>query len=190
MNTEKQQQVDLSRYRNEWGLKNKLKRVCWNVVYVLAFRPFGLSVFNSWRLFLLRLFGAVISSSAYIHSSVRIWAPWNLQMDAYSCLAPFVDCYNTDLVKIGANSTISQKSFLCASSHDVSDPCHSLLTAPIIIEDQVWIAADAFVGMGVTVKQGAVVGARASVFKDVDAWTIVGGNPAKLIKKRIIIKSC
>lgn len=178
--------VDLSLYRNEWGFRNKLGRACWNILYVLAFRPFGLSVFNFWRLFLLRLFGAKLHPTVHIHSSVRIWAPWNLEMDVYSCMAPHVDCYNTDLVKVGAHTIISQKSYLCASSHDISDPCHILITAPIVIEDQVWIAADAFIAMGVKIKQGAVVGARSCVFKDVEAWTVVGGNPAKEIKKRIL----
>ena len=56
--------------------------------------------------------------------------------------------------------------------------------ASIVIEDQVWIAADAFIGPGVRVAEGAVVGARSSVFKDVESWTVVGGNPARFIKKR------
>ena len=186
MKNKERVKVDLSLYRNEWGFRNKLGRACWNIIYVLAFRPFGLSVFNFWRLFLLRLFGAKLHPTVHIHSSVRIWAPWNLEMDVYSCLAPHVDCYNTDLVKVGAHTIISQKSYLCASSHDISDPCHILITAPIVIEDQVWIAADAFIAMGVKIKQGAVVGARSCVFKDVEAWTVVGGNPAKEIKKRIV----
>jgi putative colanic acid biosynthesis acetyltransferase WcaF len=50
----------------------------------------------------------------------------------------------------------------------------------------VWVASDAFIGMGVTLGQGAVVGARAAVFKNVEPWTVVGGNPARLIKKREI----
>lgn len=158
----------------------------WNVVYILAFRPFFLALFNPWRLFLLRLFGARLHPNAYIHSSVKIWAPWNLKMGAYSCLAPYVDCYNTDLVVIGKHSTVSQKSYLCASSHDITDPFNSLITAPIIIEDQVWIAADSFIGMGRRIGQGAVVGARACVFKDVDPWAVVGGNPARYLKTRII----
>ena len=53
-----------------------------------------------------------------------------------------------------------------------------------MIEDQVWVSAKAFVGMGVTIGQGAVVGATASVYKDVEPWTVVGGNPARFIKKR------
>ncbi|WP_293713707.1 putative colanic acid biosynthesis acetyltransferase [uncultured Parabacteroides sp.] len=186
MKNEERLQVDLSFYRNEWGIRDKLKRACWNVVYVFAFRPLSLSAFNCWRLFLLRLFGAKLHPTVHIYSSARIWAPWNLEMDAYSCLAPHVDCYNTDLIKIGAHTIISQKSYLCASSHDISNPCHPLITAPIVIEDQVWIAADTFIAMGVKIKQGAVVGARSCVFKDVEPWTVVGGNPAREIKKRIL----
>ncbi len=186
MKNKEQLQVDLSFYRNEWGIKDKLKRACWNITYTLAFRPFGLSLFNFWRLFLLRLFGAKLHPTVHIYSSVHIWAPWNLEMDAYSCLAPHVDCYNTDLIKIGAHTIISQKSYLCASSHDISTPYHLLITAPIVIEDQVWIAAEAFIAMGVRIKQGAVVGARSCVFKDIELWTVVGGNPAREIKKRIL----
>ena len=61
-----------------------------------------------------------------------------------------------------------------------------LKIAPITIGDRAWVAADAFVGMGVTIGEGAVVGARAAVFKDVEPWTVVGGNPAKFIKKRVM----
>lgn len=179
--------VDLSLYRNQLSLKNKIGRVVWNIVYVTMFRPFSPTLFDLWRLFLLRLFGAKVHAKAQVYSSVKIWAPWNLEMGAYACLAPYVDCYNTALIKIGEHSTVSQKSYLCASSHDITDPHHPLITAPIIVEDQVWIAADAFVGMGVTVRQGAVVGARACVFKDVAPWTVVGGNPARYIKDRIIL---
>jgi putative colanic acid biosynthesis acetyltransferase WcaF len=107
-------------------------------------------------------------------------------MEAYSCLDSEVICYNVDMVRIGSNSTVSQGTFLCAASHDVTSSRYPMITAPIIIEDQVWIGAKAFIGMGVTIGQGAVVGATASVYKDVESWTVVGGNPAKFIKKRII----
>jgi putative colanic acid biosynthesis acetyltransferase WcaF len=63
-----------------------------------------------------------------------------------------------------------------------------LISAPITIEEQAWVAADAFVGMGVTIGKGAVVGARASVYADVEPYTVVGGNPAKFIKKREITR--
>ena len=107
-------------------------------------------------------------------------------MGEYSCLASGVDCYNVDKVTVGANATVSQGAYLCTASHDITNPLNPLITAPIVIEDQAWIGAKAFVGMGVTIGQGAVVGATASVFKDVEPWTVVGGNPARFIKKRII----
>jgi putative colanic acid biosynthesis acetyltransferase WcaF len=60
------------------------------------------------------------------------------------------------------------------------------LAGTIIIEDFVWIAAEAFIMSNVTIRKGAIVGARSAVFKDVDEWSIVGGNPAREIKKRVI----
>ena len=75
---------------------------------------------------------------------------------------------------------------MCTASHDITDPHNPLITAPIHVESFAWVAADAFIGMGVTVGEGAVVGARAAVFKDVEPWTVVGGNPAKFIKRRVV----
>ena len=105
-------------------------------------------------------------------------------MGEYSCLASGVDCYAVDRIRIGARATVSQYSYLCAASHDIDSLDMALTTAPIIVEDDVWIAADAFVGPGVRVGEGAVVGARASVFKDVPPWKVVGGNPAQEIRSR------
>lgn len=177
-------QIDLSKYAHSFSLKNKISRVVWNVVYVFLFRPFGLGPFKKWRIFLLRLFGAKIHSTANIYASVKIWAPWNLTLGAHSTLGRKVDCYNQGKITIGDNTTISQKSYLCASTHDINDPLNNLILAPIEIGDQVWVAADAFIGPNVNIEQGAVVGARAAVFKQVDTWSVVGGNPAKFIKKR------
>ncbi len=87
---------------------------------------------------------------------------------------------------IGSSLTISQRAHLCAGTHDYTDPAMPLLKPPIVIEDDAWICADAFVGPGVTVGQGAVVGARAVVVKDVPPWTIVAGNPARIVKRRAL----
>ncbi|MFH6769538.1 putative colanic acid biosynthesis acetyltransferase [Gaetbulibacter aquiaggeris] len=178
--------IDLSKYKNALSKKNQLARFFWTIIWFLLARPLPRSVGRSWKLFLLRCFGAKVHKSAHVYSSVRIYAPWHLEMHAYSCLAPEVDCYNVDKVSIGANTTVSQKTYLCTASHDITKSHNPLVTAPIIIADQSWIGADVFIGMGVNVGQGAVIGARAAVFKDVEPWTIVGGNPAKFIKKRII----
>lgn len=179
-------QVDLSKYKNKLTIRHKIKRIIWSFVWTLFAKPFPRKICNSWKLFLLRSFGAKIHKTADVYSSVNIYAPWNLEMKEHSCLAPSVDCYNVDKITIGAHSTVSQNTYLCSASHNVTKSSNPLITAPIIIKDQVWIGANAFLGMGVTINTGAVVGATASVYKDVESWTIVGGNPAKFIKKRII----
>lgn len=178
--------IDLSQYHNALSRKHQLIRMMWAVVWFLGVCWLPRSIGSGWKRMLLRLFGAKIHPTAVVYSSAKVYYPANLIMDAYSCLASDVDCYNVDVIYLGANSTISQGAFLCTASHDITNPLNPLITAPIIIEDQAWVAADAFVGMGVTVGQGAVVGARTVVFKDVEPWTVVGGNPAKFIKKRII----
>ena len=139
-----------------------------------------------WRRFLLRLFGARIGKGVHVYPSCRIWGPWNLRMDDYSCLAARVDCYCVAPISIGAHTTISQYSYLCTATHDYEHPNIPLITTPIVVKDQVWICADVFVAPGVMIGQGAVVGARATVLKDVESWTVVAGNPARFIKKRIV----
>lgn len=179
-------QLDLSQYHNTLSRKHQTIRLLWTVTWSLLAKPLPRSIGSGWKRFLLKLFGAQIDSTAVVYSSARIYYPPNLIMEKYSCIASDVDCYNVAPVRIGANATVSQGAFLCTASHDITDPHNRLITAPIIIENQAWIAAAAFVGMGVTIGEGAVIGARAAVFKDVEPWTVVGGNPAKFIKKRII----
>ena len=150
---------------------------------MLLFRP-SPKPFHIWRRFLLRLFGAKIGRGSCIYPSCRIWAPWNLDLAEYVCLSFHVDCYCVDKITIGSNATISQYSFLCTASHDIHDPAMQLTTAPIVIEPQAWVCAGAFVGMGVTIGEGAVLAARGVAVKDIPAWAIAGGNPAKIIGTR------
>lgn len=180
---EPQPHVDVSRYRHSYSLANKIGRVVWQWVWLLLFRPSPRICF-AWRRLLLRLFGARIGKHVHVYPSANIWAPWNLQMDEYSCLAGDVDCYCAGLITIGPHATVSQYSYLCAAGHDISDPHMQLFTAPITIGPGAWVCAGAFVGPGVAIGEGAVVAARAVVVKDVPPWDVVGGNPAKFIKKR------
>lgn len=166
-------------------LGNKVTRTVWNVVWVLLFRPSPIP-FHGWRRFLLRCFGANIGKRALPYPSARIWGPWNLTMEDDSCLSHQVDCYCVDKIHLGQRVTVSQYSFLCTASHDYTRRSMPLVTAPIRIEADAWITADVFVGPGVTVGEGAVIGARSTVSQDVDPWTVVAGNPPKLIGPRVI----
>lgn len=161
-------------------------RALWTFVWLVFYRP-SPRMFHGWRRMLLRFFGAKIGQGAHPYPSARIWAPWNLEMGNHSCLGDAVDCYCVAKISIGPHSTISQYSFLCTASHDYTNLTMPLTTAPISIGERVWIAADVFVAPGTMIGDGAVIGARSSVFENVPPWTVMGGNPAKLLKKRKMI---
>jgi putative colanic acid biosynthesis acetyltransferase WcaF len=177
--------LDLARYQNRHSAKNKVARAVWNIVWLMFFRPTPRGFFHGWRRFLLRLFGAKIAKGCHILPSAKIWQPWKLTMGDFSCLSEDVDCYTVDQITIGAQAVVSQGAFLCCASHDISSPIMELTYKPIVIASQVWVAARAFVGPGVTIGEGAVVGACAVVTKDIEPWTVVAGNPARFIKKRV-----
>lgn len=105
-------------------------------------------------------------------------------MGAYACLSENVDCYSVDEIIIGAQATVSQGVKLCTAGHDITSKTMELTTKSIVVGDNAWVAAWSIVVPGVTVGNGAVVAAGAVVTKDVEPWTVVGGNPAKFIKKR------
>lgn len=177
----------LKKYKNQLPLRQKVGRLAWNMVWLVLFRPTPKWCLKNWRVFLLKVFGASIGKGCAIHPACRVWAPWNLRLGDYVCLASDVDCYSVERILIGDKVTVSQRTFLCCASHDITSPNMKLTYKPITIEPQVWIAAQAFVGPGVTVGEGAVVGACAVVTKDVAPWTVVVGNPARFVKKRVIV---
>lgn len=165
----------------------KLKRVWWNFIYLLFFRPYATKAFRIWRITLLKIFGAKIEWDAEIYSSVKIWAPWNLQMGHRACLGPKVICYNQDKVILEDDVVVSQYTYLCTASHDinmVNTASNSLITAPIWIKEKAWIGSKAYIGLGVCIGKAAIVGATASVYKSVNDFHIVGGNPAQTLKIR------
>ena len=162
-----------------------IRRVAWMMVNKSLFRLFAGRYLRCIRHGLLRLFGASIDKDALVYSSCTIYAPWNLVVGR-ACIGPRTELYCKDKIVIGNDCVVSQGCYLCTASHDISSKMLPLITKPIVVKDNAWVAADVFVGMGVTIGEGAVVGARAAVFKDVSPWVVVGGNPAKVIKKRVI----
>jgi putative colanic acid biosynthesis acetyltransferase WcaF len=169
--------------RAELSAGNRVARSIWHVVWLLLFRPTP-RILHPWRCLLLRLFGAKLGKAVHPYPSARIWAPWNLEMGDHACLSEEVDCYCVDKIRIGANSTVSQYSYLCAASRDYTKHGMPLVTAPITIGSRVWVAADVFVGPGVNIGDGAMITARSSVFTDVPEWTVARGNPATAVKQR------
>lgn len=162
-----------------FSLRNRLARLVWHTVYLVAFRP-SPRVLHGWRNTLLRLFGARIGKSVHIYSSVKIWAPWNLQIGDYVGIGDGVNLYCMDRIQIDDFAVISQGAHLCTGSHDFNRPNFQLITAGIVVGARAWICADAFVGMGVVIADGVVVGARGLVCRSIpEAWTIWAGVPAR-----------
>ena len=161
---------------------DKLRRALWQLVWLCLYRPTP-NQLHGWRRLLLRAFGAKVGARAHPYPSARVWAPWNLVMEAESCLANETDCYNVAPVVLRRRAIVSQKAYLCTASHDVSGDDFALTGAPIEICEYGWVAAAAFVGPGVTVGAGAVVAACAVAVKDVPPGAIVAGNPARIVSE-------
>lgn len=166
-----------------FSLQNRFQRILWQFVYTL-FIKYSPRPLHSWRNFWIRLFGAKLGKGVHIYSKAEIWAPWNLEMDDYSCLANGVICYSMGKITIGKYAIISQDSYLSAGTHDYTQKTHPLTVAPITIGERVWLTAKCFVHPGVTIGNGAVIGACSVVTKDMPEWMICAGHPCKPLKKR------
>lgn len=177
--------VDISHKPSPHPLRNRLLRVVWNCTYLVLFRP-SPRPFHGWRRFLLRCFGAKLGTRAKVFSTARVWAPWNLALGDYSTIAPDVDCYCVSPITIGSHTTVSQYCFLCTASHDYQHRNFLLFSKPIAIGAGCWLAADVFVGPGVRIGDGTVVGVRSTVLSDLPPWHVCFGTPAKAVRTREI----
>ena len=165
------------------SLKNLLMRQIWSVVYIFLFRP-SPRVLHGWRRILLRCFGARVGKEVKIFPSVRVWAPWNLELGDNCSLGDRVNCYCVTTVSVGAYTTISQNSTLCAATHDPTQLHLPLITREISIGRHAWLCAETFVMPGVSIGEGALIGVRSTVFSDIPPWQTAFGSPCKVVRRR------
>jgi putative colanic acid biosynthesis acetyltransferase WcaF len=174
--------INSNRSATKYSRKELFLRVLWGfgkLMFRLTPRPcFGI------RRAILRCFGAKVGSNVNIYPSALIYYPWNLEIGDDSSIGEWALVYNLGSVTIGARTTISQRVHLCAGTHDYKNAAMPLIKPPIIIGDEVWVCADAFIGPSVFIGARAIVAAASVVVKDVSAGDVVGGNPAKYIKAR------
>jgi putative colanic acid biosynthesis acetyltransferase WcaF len=135
---------------------------------------------------LLKLFGAAVPFRCLVCSGVKVYFPWGLRIGRHAAISDRVVFYNLGGITLGDRVVISQDVYLCGGTHDYTRPNYPLRRLAITIEDDVWIGAGAFIGPGVRIGRGAVVGARAVVAKDVPPWKVVAGNPARVVKDRVM----
>lgn len=167
--------------------ENRIRRALWKLAWFLlaAWTP---PFLHRWRIAVLRLFGASVSWRAYVYRDVDVWAPWHLTLGDFATLASGVVCYNIAPITVGPRAVISQGAHLYTGTHDHEHPDFPLVARPISVGTRVWICADTFVGPGVNVGDGAVLGAGAVALRDLEPWTVYAGNPAVAVKPREPIK--
>jgi putative colanic acid biosynthesis acetyltransferase WcaF len=176
---------EIPKYIDTIPKSDKIYRLCWRIVSLFFFKPFSLPFFNGYRIFLLKLFGAQIGNRSVVYSTVYVPSPKNLIIGKESALGPEVKLHIGKTI-IGDKVTISQRTYLCSATHIINSLNLPFIAGTIIVKDFAWVAAEAFIMNNVTIGEGAIIGARSAVFKNVEDWSIVGGNPAKFIKKRTL----
>ncbi len=155
----------------------------WWIVQATLFRG-SPQVMYGFRRWLLKLFGATLGVGVKVRASVTVTYPWKVSIGDFTQIGDDVTIYSYAPITIGSHVVVSQKSYLCAGTHNFRSPSFELQFKPVVLENEVWLAADTFVAPGVTIGRGAVVGARSSVFTDLPPMMICTGSPARPIRKR------
>jgi putative colanic acid biosynthesis acetyltransferase WcaF len=171
------------RIQPSFSVANRSARALWQLMWILMFR-FSPRPLHAWRRLILLAFGAKVGQGCRVYPRVRVWAPWQLELGERVLIGDGVDLYNMAPISIGDECIISQGAHLCGGSHDIDSPNFQLIARPITLGCNVWICAEAFVGLGVCIADGCVIGARSVLTRSVDEpWSVWTGNPAR--KKRM-----
>jgi putative colanic acid biosynthesis acetyltransferase WcaF len=172
---------------SSWSRREKTARLAWILVQSTFFRWSPRPAYG-WRNRLLRLFGARIHDQngpcARVFPSARIHFPWKLELSAGVMIGPGVNIYNLGPVRLETGVNISRHVHLCSGTHDYGRWTLPLQTAAIHVGANTWIAAECFVGPGVSIGELAVIGARSVVIKNQPARMVCAGNPCRSLKPR------
>jgi putative colanic acid biosynthesis acetyltransferase WcaF len=176
-------QNEAARGAASFSRRHRLFRALWQLSWLLlaAWTP---PPFYPWRRLILRAFGAKVERLGDVRGSARVWYPPYLTLGEGALIGPGVNCYNMAPIELERFALVSQGAHLCAGNHDIDDPEFRLFSKPILLRAYSWVAAEAFVAPGVTIGEGAVLGARGVAFSDLEPWTLYVGNPATAKRKR------
>ncbi|MDA9405942.1 WcaF family extracellular polysaccharide biosynthesis acetyltransferase [Bradyrhizobium sp. CCBAU 45384] len=173
---------DLSRSKVPPGFRGRsgMTVLLWQVVQQTLFAWSPQPAYG-WRRWLLRIFGAEVGQGVLVRPTARVTYPWKVKLGNHCWIGDHAELYSLGPIAVGESAVVSQRSYLCAATHDYKNINFPLIAKQVVIEREAWVAADCFVAPGVTIGKGAIVGARSTVLRDVEARSIVAGNPA--IKK-------
>jgi len=160
-----------------------VQQVLWHGLGQTLFSSYWLP-FSALKVSILRVFGAKIGQGVRIKPGVRIKFPWRLSIGDNVWIGERVWLDNLAPIAIESQVCISQNVYFCTGNHDWSDPCFSLMPAPIQVKQGSWLAAGSIIGPGVTIGQGAVLSLGSVACSSLEPMTIYAGSPAKAIKQR------
>ena len=179
----KSPRAQTSPYRSPWSIGQRMKMVAWELCWLVLCR-WTPKPFNPWRLFVLKLFGASLKGTPFVHQRAKIHAPWNLTLKHRACLGDGAPAYSLGKIILGTGCTVAQEAYLCAGTHDFNDPSLPLVVGNVRVGTNAFLGARAFVLPSVSIGKNSIVGACSVVTKDVAEKTVVAGNPARWIRDR------
>jgi len=164
--------------------KSKIVVQLWWIVEKTLF-AWSPQFFYGWRRFLLRLFGAKIGKGVLIRPTAKFTYPWKVCIGDYTWIGEDCILYSLGNITIGKHVAVAHGVYFNTGSHDYQKTSFDIASNSLVIEDECWITNDVYIGPGVTIRKGAVIGARSSVYKDIPEGKICFGNPARPVKNRI-----
>ncbi len=163
-------------------------RSYWCDFWLMVLNIISIVPSHSIRNFFYRISGLSLGKRSYIHYGARFYQPSNIFIGQGTIIGDHAFIDGRDIVKIGSNVDIASEVRIYNSEHDINDENFSAVLSPVIVEDFVFIGPRVTILPGVTIGRGAVVAAGSVVVRNVEELDLVGGVPAKFIKKREITK--
>lgn len=136
------------------------------------------------RRFFYRLGGVKIGRGTTIHTGARFYDTRKIKIGNDTIIGEGTLLDGRESLIIGDHVDIASEVMIYNSEHDIEDDNFNAKSAPVTIEDYVFVGPRSIILPGVTIGRGAVVAAGAVVTKDVPPFAIVGGVPAKIIGER------
>ncbi|MEO6911022.1 MAG: putative colanic acid biosynthesis acetyltransferase [Edaphobacter sp.] len=169
--------------RPAFSTRNRMQRGLWEICRILFYRT-SPKPFHSWRVFLLRTFGATMGPNCHFYPRSKVWAPWNLFCADQVTAADGAEIYNPAPITLGSHVILSQDAYICGATHDYDDASFPLLAYSMTFDAYAWVCARASVAPGVHVGEGAVLGMGSVATKNLAPWTVYAGSPAVKVKER------